>query len=104
MVTNRCGVTFWNHGLKRERSVARVAELATQDGEGAVKGCLATAHTSRVSTRRTSHSEGRPYFAVDTIAVAHNGIIEKYEDIHEELIVRDVGFSGQTNTEVLSDC
>ena len=97
-----CGVAVWDQGLKRARSVARVSELADQVKEETITGSLGIAHTRWATHGAPAVVNAHPHFAGDTIALVHNGIIENYEEIREELAAKGVEFAGQTDTEVLA--
>lgn len=83
-----CGVAVWDQGLKRARSVARVSELAAQVKEDSITGSLGIAHTRWATHGAPAVVNAHPQFAGDTIALVHNGIIENYEEIREELMPR----------------
>lgn len=97
-----CGVAVWDKGLKRVRSVSRVAELCEQIEKDHLAGHLGIAHTRWATHGAPLVVNAHPHFAGDEIALIHNGIIENYEEIREELEAKGVQFSGQTDTEVLA--
>jgi len=97
-----CGVAVWDKGLKRVRSVSRVAELCEQIEKDHLAGHLGIAHTRWATHGAPLVVNAHPHFAGEEIALIHNGIIENYEEIREELKAKGVQFSGQTDTEVLA--
>ena len=97
-----CGVAVWDKGLKRVRSVSRVAELCEQIEKDHLAGHLGIAHTRWATHGAPLVVNAHPHFAGNEIALIHNGIIENYEEIREELEAKGVQFSGQTDTEVLA--
>lgn len=97
-----CGLAVWDKGLKRVRSVSRVAELCEQIEKDHLAGHLGIAHTRWATHGAPLVVNAHPHFAGNEIALIHNGIIENYEEIREELEAKGVQFSGQTDTEVLA--
>lgn len=97
-----CGVAVWDKGLRRVRSVSRVAELCEQIEKDHLAGHLGIAHTRWATHGAPLVVNAHPHFAGNEIALIHNGIIENYEEIREELEAKGVQFSGQTDTEVLA--
>ena len=97
-----CGVAVWNQGLKRVRSVSRVSELSEQISKDQLQGFLGIAHTRWATHGEPLVCNAHPHFSGDQIALIHNGIIENYEEIREELAAKGVQFTSQTDTEVLA--
>lgn len=97
-----CGVAVWNQGLRRVRSVEHVTELASQINNESVTGTLGIAHTRWATHGKPAICNAHPHFADDEIALVHNGIIENFEEIREELRARGAVFFSQTDTEVLA--
>ena len=102
-----CGVAVFNDGLKRARSVARVAELDEQIGQSGLQGTTGISHTRWATHGAPVTFNAHPHFSADKsgtqrIALVHNGIIENYEEIRTELKALGYEFVSQTDTEVVA--
>ena len=98
-----CGIAVVADGApQRARSVARVADLDAQIRATGLAGTTSIAHTRWATHGAPVTGNAHPIFSRDALALVHNGIIENFEALRDEL--RDGGyvFETQTDTEVIA--
>ncbi|MCH4248846.1 MAG: glutamine--fructose-6-phosphate transaminase (isomerizing) [Acinetobacter populi] len=96
------GVAVINQGqLLRERQVGKVINLADAVSTHHLQGNLGIAHTRWATHGKPSEQNAHPH-ASGNVAVVHNGIIENYQELKQELQQLGYVFSSQTDTEVVA--
>ena len=88
------------HPIERARTTARVADLAKQAQDFC--GQVGIAHTRWATHGRPDTHNAHPHISNGQIAVVHNGIIENYEVLRDQLKASGYVFESETDTEVIA--
>ncbi|WP_405235259.1 glutamine--fructose-6-phosphate transaminase (isomerizing) [Lentisalinibacter orientalis] len=89
-----------NGDIGLRRTVGKVAELDAKLEADPLAGRLGVAHTRWATHGGVTEANAHPHLSGDRVAVIHNGIIENYQEIKDELEAKGYEFLSETDTEV----
>ena len=84
------------------RRQGKVAALEAAVREQNSAGFLGIAHTRWATHGRPSEDNAHPHMSGNGLAVVHNGIIENFQELKDELEADGYAFTSQTDTEVIA--
>jgi glucosamine--fructose-6-phosphate aminotransferase (isomerizing) len=96
------GVATLEEGrLTRRRAQGKLRNLETKLRSDPLMGKIGIGHTRWATHGKPNESNAHPH-ATDRLAVVHNGIIENFRELREELEKKGANFGSETDTEVIA--
>jgi glutamine---fructose-6-phosphate transaminase (isomerizing) len=96
------GVALLNHGMKVYKKKGKVAQLEEEVIGKDVQSNIGIGHTRWATHGEPSDRNAHPHVSNNgKLAMIHNGIIENYVSIKNELLKKGYTFKSDTDTEVL---
>ncbi len=96
------GLALINAGqVLRQRRVGKVVNLEQAVNEADLTGSLGIAHTRWATHGKPTEDNAHPHIS-GPVAVVHNGIIENYQELKDDLEALGYVFTSQTDTEVVA--
>ena len=92
--------TLVSKKIEKRRASGKIFNLEKLLQKNPLPGSIGIAHT-RWATHGTPNENNAHPHANDKVAIVHNGIIENYKDLREDLIAKGHNFDTETDSEVV---
>ena len=97
------GFAVINSGIVIEKDIGKIEDVEKKIDLSMLKGCTGLAHCRWATHGSVTKNNAHPHAdCSNKIVIVHNGIIENYTQLKEQLIKKNHVFSSETDTEVIA--
>lgn len=96
------GIIDKDKQLQRLRAVGKVDALKHKVQQEKPSGYIGVAHTRWATHGIADEINAHPHVSTDQVVLVHNGIVENYLDLKQDLLAQGYHFTSQTDTEVIA--